>query len=314
MSDPLANLPLSAIRVFEAAARLLSFTRAADELGMTQAAVSWQVKALERRLDQTLFRRLPREVALTPPGERLARAATEAMNLLRTAVSDLTDSGEGVLAISTLQTLAVQWLAPRLGGFQVAHPKIAVRLESNTNIIDLARDNFDVAIRTGLGDWPGLEAVRLFPSLMTALCSPRVAEGLDRARGPAAVLDAPKIGLESEWAMWFRLAGVPPPPTDAPPAPPRFAAEAQTMEIAAAEAGQGLALASPILFGAEIAAGRLVQPFEVTLHHERDVWLVYPQERRRTRKIAAFRDWLLDCVAKDPAIAIYEAQAQPLAD
>src|SRR5688572_16347559 len=117
MSDPLATLPLSAIRVFEAAARLLSFTRAAEELGMTQAAVSWQVKALERRLDQALFRRLPREVALTPAGERLARAATDAMTSLRAAVSDLTDAGAGVLSITTMQTLATQWLAPRLGAF-----------------------------------------------------------------------------------------------------------------------------------------------------------------------------------------------------
>jgi len=313
MSDPLASLPLSAIRVFEAAARLLSFTRAAEELGMSQAAVSWQVKALERRLDQTLFRRLPREVALTPAGERLARAASEAMTLLRTAVSDLADSGEGVLAISTLQTLAVQWLAPRLGGFQVAHPKIAVRLESNSAVVDLMRDNFDVAIRTGEGVWPGLEAVPLFASIMTALCSPEIAATLDMERGPAALLDAPRIGLEEEWATWFRLAGVAPPPSREARGALRFAAESQTMEIAAAQAGQGLALASPILFAAEIASGRLVQPFPVTLHYERSVWLVYPQERRRARKIAAFREWLLECVARDPAIAIYEAQARPLA-
>jgi LysR family glycine cleavage system transcriptional activator len=313
MSDPLANLPLSAIRVFEAAARRLSFTRAAEDLGMTQAAVSWQVKALERRLDQTLFRRLPREVALTPAGERLARAASEAMGLLRTAVADLADSGEGVLAITTLQTLAVQWLAPRLGGFQVAHPKIAVRLESNNTVVDLARENFDVAIRTGEGVWAGLEAVPLFASLMTALCSPDVAATLDVARGPAALLDAPRIGLEDEWATWFRLAGVTPPLAREAQGAIRFAAESQTMEIAAAHAGQGLALASPILFAGEIASGRLVQPFPVTLHYERAVWLVYPQERRRTRKIAAFREWLLECVALDPAIAIYEAQAKPLA-
>jgi LysR family glycine cleavage system transcriptional activator len=313
MSDPLATISLSAIRVFEAAARLLSFTRAADELGMTQAAVSWQVKALERRLDQALFRRLPREVALTPAGERLARAASEAMSVLRTAVADLSDSGEGVLAISTLQTLAVQWLAPRLGGFQVAHPKIAVRLESNSSVVDLVRDNFDVAIRTGEGNWPGLEAVPLFASLMTALCSPKVADALDMSRGPAALLDAPKIGLEAEWAMWFRLAGVRPPTPNEGQGALRFAAESQTMEIAAAQAGQGLALASPILFASEIAAGRLVQPFPVTLHYERQVWLVYPSERRRARKIAAFRDWLLDCAAADPAIAKYEAQARPLA-
>src|SRR5437773_1271306 len=106
MADPLATIPLSAIRVFEAAARLLSFTAAARELGMTQAAVSFQVKALERRLDQALFRRLPREVALTPAGERLSRAASEAMAALRAAVSDLADQGEGVLAITTMQTFA----------------------------------------------------------------------------------------------------------------------------------------------------------------------------------------------------------------
>src|SRR5258705_11768775 len=104
MSDPLATVPLSAIRVFEAAARLMSFTRAAEELGMTQAAVSWQVKALERRLDQPLFRRLPREVALTPAGERLARAASQAMARLPSAVPGLTDSGDGALCVTTLQT------------------------------------------------------------------------------------------------------------------------------------------------------------------------------------------------------------------
>jgi LysR family glycine cleavage system transcriptional activator len=309
MSDPLATIPLSAIRVFEAAARLLSFTRAAEELGMTQAAVSWQVKALERRLDQPLFRRLPREVALTPGGERLARAASEAMNVLRAAVSDLSDTGEGVLAISTLQTLAVQWLAPRLGGFQIAHPKIAVRLESNTQVIDLVRDNFDVAIRTGDGDWPGLESISLFASLMTALCSPEIAARLDLARGPAAVMDAPRIGLDSEWALWLQAAGVTPPSPEGVQTPLRFVAESQTMEIAAAQAGQGLALGSPILFSNEIAAGRLVQPFPISVHHNRNVWLVYPRERRRARKIAAFRDWLLACVAEDPSIAEYSAQA-----
>ena len=295
MSDDLASLPLSAIRVFEAAARLLSFTRAAEELGMTQAAVSWQVKALERRLDQPLFRRLPREVILTAGGERLARAASEAIGLLRAAVADLSDSGEGVLAISTLQTMAIQWLAPRLGGFQVAHPKIAVRLESSNQLSDLIHDGFDVAIRTGQGDWPGLEAVPLFPSLVTALCAPQVAARIDLARGASALLDAPRIGIDSEWAMWFAAAGVTPPISgERGEAAPRFAAESQTTEIAAALSGQGLALASPIMFSAEIDAGRLVQPFPVTIqYHQRRTWLAYPRERRRARKIAAFREWIL---------------------
>jgi LysR family glycine cleavage system transcriptional activator len=308
MPDLLANLPLGAVRVFEAAARLLSFTRAAEELGVSQAAVSWQVKALERRLDQPLFRRLPREVALTPAGERLARAATEAMSLLRGAVADLTDSGEGVLAISAVQTLATQWLAPRLGGFQLAYPKIAVRLESSSQLVDLAHDGFDVAIRMGEGEWPGLEAVRLFPSLMTALCAPPVAARLDLARGPAVLRDAPRIGLEAEWALWFDAAGMTSPAPGRAPAGPRFAAESQTTEIAAALAGQGLALASPIMFAADIEAGRLVQPFEVTVHLRREVWLVYLKDRRRARKIMAFRDWLLARVNEDPSIARHLAQ------
>lgn len=274
---------------------------------MTQAAVSWQVKALERRLDQSLFRRLPREVALTPAGERLARAASEAMTLLRTAVADLADTGEGVLAISTVQSLAVQWLAPRLGGFQVAYPKLAVRLESSLQLVDLVRDNFDVAIRTGAGEWPGLEAAPLFPSLMTVLCAPEVAARLDVKAGPASVLAAPRIGLDAEWAMWLGAAGVAQP--DAPPRPLRFVAESQMTEVAAAMAGQGLTLASPILFSAEIATGRLAQPFPVCVHYNRNVWLVYPRDRRRTAKIVAFRDWLLDCVAADGSIARYSAQA-----
>src|SRR5580704_7257616 len=149
MSDILATIPLSAIRIFEAAARLKSFTRAAEELGVSQAAVSWQVKALERRLDQPLFRRLPREVALTAAGERLARAATEAMNLLRAALSDLTDQPDGVLSITAAESFTIEWLAPRIGRFQLSHPKIAVRLETGNHTHDLVHDGFDIGLRSG---------------------------------------------------------------------------------------------------------------------------------------------------------------------
>jgi LysR family transcriptional regulator, glycine cleavage system transcriptional activator len=304
MSDPLATIPLGALRVFEAAARRLSFTLAADELGMSQAAVSWQVKALERRLDQPLFRRLPRAVTLTPAGERLARAAGEAMTILRGALSDLSETGEGVLAITTAHTIATQWLAPRLGGFQLAQPKIAVRLETESRVVDLAHDGFDVALRSGAGPWPALEATWLFPSLVTALCTPDVAAGLDPTRGAEALLAAPRIGLPSEWAMWFAAAGVAA-PGDGVEAPPRFAADAQVMEVAAAYGGQGAVLASPITFAADIAAGRLVQPFDVILDLKQGVWLVYPLERRRVRKIVAFRVWLLAQVAEDPAIVCF---------
>jgi len=304
MSDLLSGIPLSAIRVFEAAARLGGFTRAAEELGMTQAAVSWQVKALEQRLGQPLFRRLPREVALTASGERLARAATEAMNSLRAALADIGDRSDGVLAITTLQTFAMQWLAPRLGAFQVAHPQIAVRVETSNRVVDLLREEADVGIRAGQGDWPGLEALPLFPTSQTVLASPALLARLPPLASPKDLLEAPRIGAAWEWALWFRAAGVEP-PADVRDAAPRLTGDTQTLEVAAALAGQGFALASPVLFAGDIESGRLVQPFPVTVAMGQTYWLVYPQDRRRARKIAAFRDWLLACVAEDPAVARY---------
>jgi LysR family transcriptional regulator, glycine cleavage system transcriptional activator len=296
MSDPLATIPLSALRIFEAAARLKSFTRAADELGVTQAAVSWQVKALERRLDQPLFRRLPREVVLTAGGERLARACGEAMNLLRTALSDLTEQAEGVLAITTLQSLAIQWLAQRLGAFQIAHPKIAVRLDTNGHLIDLAHEGFDVALRSGSGDWPGLESHFLFHAGQTPLCAPQLRETLSGLDHPEDLLNAPLIGLDEEWAAWFTAAGISAAPQ---PARGRLIADMQTIEVGSALAGRGVALGSPILFAPELTQGRLVQPFDILAHRSAGYWLVYPKERRRAPKIAAFRDWLLAGLAEE---------------
>ncbi len=303
MADPLATIPLSAIRVFEAAARLLSFTGAAKELGMTQAAVSWQVKALERRLDQPLFRRLPREVALTPSGERLFRASSEAMASLRTAVADISDSGEGVLAITTMQTLAAQWLAPRLGAFQVSHPKIAVRVETTGRVVDLLREEADVAIRTGAGQWPGMESIEIFPTGWTAVGPPEAVAALGPSPQPADLLGAPRVGLPAEWQSWFEAAGVDV-SLDSQPAE-RIIADNQVLEVAAAVASNAFALASPILFAGDIASGRLVQPFKATTRHPQSYWLVYPADRRRARKIAAFREWLLAAVAADPAVQAF---------
>ncbi len=298
MSDPLAAIPLSAIRIFEAAARLMSFTRAAEELGVSQAAVSWQVKALERRLGQPLFRRLPREVALTAAGERLARAASEAMNLLRAALSDLSEQEDGVLAITTLQSFATQWLAPRLGAFQLAHPKIAVRLDTSSHIIDVRHEGFDVALRSGSGDWPGLESQYLFCSAVTPLCAPQVRAALGGLAAPADLLTAPLIGAHEAWAEWFLAAGV-----DAPlvRTGARLVADLQTIEVGSALAGQGVALGSPMLYARELAQGRLARPFETTIPLTAGYWLAYAKDRRRAPKISAFRDWLMACIADDEA-------------
>jgi LysR family glycine cleavage system transcriptional activator len=298
MPDPLANIPLSALRIFEAAARLKSFTRAAEELGVTQAAVSWQVKALERRLDQPLFLRRPREVALTPGGERLARATTEAMDLLRTALSDLTERAEGVLAVTALESLAMQWLAPRIGGFQLAHPKIAVRLDTGGRMIDMTREAFDVAIRSGSGEWPGLESLYLFHSGQTPLCTAQVRDALGGLQQPEDLLNAHLIGLDEEWALWFAAAGVKAAP---PKTRGRLIADLQVIEVGSALAGQGVALGSPILYAAEIAQGRLVRPFEAVASVTAGYWLAYLKDRRRAPKIAAFRDWLMARVADEAA-------------
>ncbi|MDB5454531.1 MAG: transcriptional regulator, LysR family [Caulobacter sp.] len=302
MQDRLGSIPLSAIRVFEAAARLGGFTRAAEALGISQAAVSWQVKALERRLDQALFVRRPREVTLTVAGERLARAATEALGLLRAALTDLAETDDGVLAITTVQSLASQWLAPRLGSFQLAHPQIAVRLETTPRAVDLARENVDVAVRGGSGHWPGLDSHFLMPTVQTPLCAPELLARLGGLKSPHDLLAAPRVGSPVEWADWFARAGVAPPEA---PASPRLMGDAQVVEVASALAGQGVALGSPIYFATEIAQGRLVQPFETVAPLGGGFWLVYPTERRRVRKIAAFRDWILARVAEDPNIARY---------
>ena len=143
---------------------------------------------------------MPREVALTLAGERLARATSEAMRLLRGAIADLTEEGDGVLSITTAESLASQWLAPRLGAFQLAHPKLAVRLDTGPRIADLGREGFDVAIRSGSGAWPGLESLYLFPSNVTPLCTPEVRDalgGLARPERPGErAADRARRGLD----------------------------------------------------------------------------------------------------------------------
>ncbi|WP_420471617.1 MULTISPECIES: LysR substrate-binding domain-containing protein [unclassified Brevundimonas] len=297
MADPLSGIPLASIRVFEAAARLRSFTRAAEELGMTQAAVSWQIKALEGRLGQSLFRRLPREVQPTEAGERLSSAATESITLLRRAISDLTEADEHILSITTLATLASQWLAPHLGAFQLSNPGLAVRLDTNPALLDLSREGFDVGIRSGHGEWPGLESQLFMPSIFTPLCSPAMAERLN-LKAPCDLLEAPRIGMEKEWAEWFAVAGL----SEGRRPAIRLTADYQVLEVAAALGDQGVALGSPILFARELRAGLLVRPFRQTVSFHTGYYLVWPEGRRRSPKIRRFREWLVSVADADPAV------------
>ncbi|MGZ8406850.1 MAG: LysR substrate-binding domain-containing protein [Caulobacteraceae bacterium] len=298
MDKPAPLPPLATIRVFEAAARRLSFTKAADELGMTQAAVSYQIKALEDRLGVAVFRKAGRGVALTREGERLAEAATGAMTLLRDALAELHQGGD-VLAITALPTLAATWLVPRLGAFQLAHPEFAVRLDTSNQLTDLGRDGFDLGLRAGKGQWPGVEAVRLFPSIYTPLYSPALPETCCVPTTPEDLRAMPLIGDPRDWSGWFHVAGLAAEPEEIVA---RAGYEVQQYDVAAALAGQGVALASPIFFADEIASGRLIRPFETIWYEKNDYWLAYPHSRRNTPKIRAFRDWITAAAAADPVV------------
>src|SRR5215468_11298983 len=269
--------PLAAIRAFEAAARHGSFTKAANELGMTQAAVSYQVKLLEDRVGAPLFLRQARKVVLSETGKRLAPSVSEAFQRLEAGFAAMRETNERVLSVTVIQSFATSWLVPRLGTFQMAHPDIAVRVDASGRIIDLAREEIDVGIRTGDGNWPGLKAHLLMPSEFTPLCSPEFLARGGPLTSPADLLKVPLLDWRDDWwRQWFALAGVPDPQ---PAAPAMIEVDSQVMLGRAALAGQGVAILTPVYFAAELADGRLVQPFALTGRSESSFWLVYPQER-----------------------------------
>lgn len=295
-SRQLAQLPpLAAIRVFEAVARHLSFTKAAAELGMTQAAASYQIKLLEERVGSPLFLRKPKQIVLTEAGQRLAPAVSEAFALLSGAYAAARGGADGVLCVSTLLTFASNWLARHLGSFQVAHPSLAVRLDTSNRLVDLAREDIDIAIRSGGGTWPGVEVHRLFNADFTPVLSPELAASIGGVREPADLLRLPILDPgDIWWRDWFTAAGL---PVEELARRPNTSMGAQAYEANAAIAGQGVAIVTRALFKAELADGRLIQPFDLVGDDGHAYWLVYPTARRNVPKIRAFRDWILAEIA-----------------
>jgi LysR family glycine cleavage system transcriptional activator len=288
--------PLSAVRAFEAAARHGGFTRAAVELGMTQAAVSYQIRQLEQRLGVALFRRLPRRVALTAEGERLAAAVTDAFDGLRAAFAAVTHTVEGVLSIQALPTIASNWLVPRLGSFQSVNPALAVRLVTQAQPADPQPDDCDVAIRSGSGSWAGLEAHWLLPSRFTPLCSPDLLRAIGDDPEPTDLFRFRLLGSPERWRRWFAAAGLSD-PGHGDHAPVKLGV--QQFEVTAAIAGNGVAMVTPDFFRRELADGLLVQPFDLVIADGHDYWLTYPALRRGSAKIRLFRDWVLQ-EAREP--------------
>ncbi len=288
--------PLNALRAFEAAARTESFTRAAEELCVTQAAVSQQVKLLEATLGIPLFTRERRRLAITEAGRDYLGVVRDALDRIALGTDRLVERrSPGILTVGTSPDFAAKWLVPRLGRFAAAHPEIDLRVSSAARHVDLVRERVDLAIRHGDGQWEGLDAVRLCAERLFPVCSPTLVSDRDRVAQASDLLRFPLLRLDgwSTWAKWFEAAGVAAPVARGP------ALDQASMLIDAAVDGQGVALARTALAAWDLLDGRLVVPVDVALGLRKTYWIVSPKVASRLPKVAAFRDWLLAEAAED---------------
>ncbi|HEX6639174.1 MAG TPA: LysR substrate-binding domain-containing protein [Steroidobacteraceae bacterium] len=292
-ADKLPSLP--SIRAFECAARVGSFAQAAAELGTTAASVSYHVRQLEQQLGMPLFHRHAQRVELTQGGAVIAREAMNAFAALRASFVRAVEVDESRLALTTLPSFTTSWLTPRLGDFRARHPGIALRVDVSGDAEDLNDGRFDAAIRNGHGRWPGMRAVKLLPSIFMPLCAPRLKSAAAAAlANPRKALELPLLGRPDWWTMWFRARGF-----HAGPSRDKFGTSLahEYLDIAAAVAGQGVAIGSPLLFRDELDSGRLVAAHEVVGTDDRAFWFLYPAARQHSRKLKLFGQWIEDQAA-----------------
>lgn len=282
-----AQLPLNALRAFEAAARHLNFTRAAIELCVSQGAVSHQVAQLEQRLGMPLFRRLPRGLALTDEGQALVPVVAEAFDRMGTTLDRFADGRmREALTLGVVGTFANGWLLDRVVDFTRLYPHIDLRIMTNNNRVDIAGEGLDFAIRYGDGAWHGTHAEPIMLAPLTPLCKPEAARRI--AGDPAAL--AHETLLRSyradEWPRWFAAADLPCPPLRGP------IFDSSILMIAAAMAGHGVALAPAMMFERELSSERLVRPFAQDIPAG-SYWLTRLMSRQETPGMQQFRAWLL---------------------
>ena len=279
--------PLNALRAFEAAARLGSISRAADEIHVTHGAISHQVKALEEFLGVALFSKQGRGVATTLAGKRLAERAGSAFDqIAEMAASIARHDDPGRLTVSTLPSLATRWLMPRIGSFMEAHPEFDVNIHTSQSLVDFTRDDVDVAIRFGRGAWPNVRVERLMAEEYLAVCSPKLNRGVLPKR-PADLSNYRLLRSDSElWVPWFRAAGL-----DWPEPTKVSVIDDSSMLLLAAASRQGIALARKSLAATDLAAGTLVQLFDITIAAADAHFLVWPPHAENSPKVRAFRQW-----------------------
>lgn len=293
--------PLNALRAFEAAARHLSFTKAAEELFVTQAAVSHQIKTLEAHLGIQLFRRLNRRLQLTDAGQDYFPVLRDALDMMNGATLRLRGHDKtGNLKISALPSFAAKWLLPRLPRFSEHNPSIDVLVSANDQIVDFDQDDFDLAIRYGSGNYPGLRVDRMMGDRIFPVCSPRLVEGEKPLQQPNDLRHhillhddmARTDASANDWHGWLRAAGTTSVDPDRGPAYSH-----SSMVIQAAIEGHGIALGRTSLIGDDLAAGRLVCPFGPVIPGPFTYYLVGPEETADQHKIKAFKTWIQEEVA-----------------
>jgi LysR family glycine cleavage system transcriptional activator len=288
--------PLNALKAFEAAARSESFTKAAQELNVTQGAVSHQVKALEAALGVRLFNRERQRLVITEAGRDYLAVVRDALDRIALGTERLVQrQSSGVLTISTSPDFAAKWLVYRLGRFAESHSEIDLRVSATMHHVDFAREEVDVAVRHGDGKWPGLEAVRLSAEQLFPVCSPKLVAGRGRIRTAADLLKFPLLHLDDwkTWTRWFDAAGVTDPVAHGP------ILNRASILIDAAVDGQGIALARTTLAAWDLINGRLIRPIDVSLRLSKTYWIVSPKATSEVPKIATFRKWLLAEAADD---------------
>lgn len=290
---------LNALRAFEAAARHLSFTRAADELAVTQGAVSHQVKALEQQLGLALFHRQNQRLSLSSAGQVYLPVVRDAFDRLAAGTEQLLAAEHSRrLTISVSPNFATNWLVPRIGPFVEQHPDLDLRINAALHHVDFAREDVDMAVRHGEGHWPGLHLVRLCREDLFPACSPRLLEGAHPLRTPADLRHHTLLHLDDrrDWQKWLDAAGV-----ERVDLSRGVVFNQASMAIRAAVDGQGVTLARTALVALLLLEGRLVRPFALALPVNYAYYVVCPEATAERPKIALMRDWLLAEAALDEA-------------
>ena len=289
---------LNALRAFEAAGRHMSFSRAAEELHVTPAAIGQQVRALESYLGEALFVRLNRSVELTVAGQALLPGLGDGFDqLARTVEAFYRRTVRRPLTVSVEPNFGAKWLVRRLDRFRERHPGIEIRLDATSRVVDFGREVVDLAIRYGDGNYPGLRCDVLFEEEVFPVCSPVLLEGPRPLKHPEDLQShtllrqewSPYESTWPDWAMWLRAAGV---ENVDPTQGPEFSWGSYGLMMDAALAGQGVALAGSVLAADDIEAGRLVRPFALSMHQSLRYYVVGPEATADEPMTVAFREWV----------------------